>query len=50
MRAAREFERLADRVESGGPDTSDAGDDAAARLRTRARALRARLELTPMTA
>ena len=43
MRAAQEFDRLADRVESGGPDVSDAGDDATAKLRIRARALRARL-------
>ena len=43
MRAATEFEMLASRVESGGPDTSDAGEDAAAKLRLRARSLRARL-------
>ena len=42
MRAAVEFDRLAARVDSEGPEAA-AGDDTAARLRARARALRARL-------
>ena len=43
MRAAKEFDLLAERIDAGAPDTSDAGADAAARMRTRARSLRARL-------
>jgi regulator of sirC expression with transglutaminase-like and TPR domain len=43
MRAAREFDLLAERVKMGATDTADAGQDAAAKLRTRARAFRARL-------
>jgi len=39
MRAAAEYDRLAERIESTGEDP----DDAAERLRTRARSLRARL-------
>jgi hypothetical protein len=39
MRAAAEYELLADRIEAGGEDP----DDASSRLRSRARALRARL-------
>jgi regulator of sirC expression with transglutaminase-like and TPR domain len=39
VRAAAEYERLADRIES----SADDADDAASRLRTRARALRSRL-------
>jgi regulator of sirC expression with transglutaminase-like and TPR domain len=42
MRAAVEFDRLAGRIDSEGPE-APAGDDTAARLRARARALRARL-------
>jgi hypothetical protein len=43
MRAAVEFDRLADRIDSGGPESADSADDAAEKLRTRARALRSRL-------
>ena len=43
MRAATEFDRLADRVESEGLEATGAGEDAAAKLRIRARSLRARL-------
>ncbi|MGO9873271.1 MAG: SirB1 family protein [Acidimicrobiia bacterium] len=43
MRAAVEFDLLADRVDTDGTESTGTGTDAAARLRTRARALRARL-------
>jgi len=43
MRAAKEFDLLAERADAGGPDISEAGEDTAAKLRTRARSLRARL-------
>ena len=42
MRAASEYDRLAERIESTGSDPDDAAD----RLRTRARSLRARAELS----
>jgi len=43
MRAAKEFDLLAERADAGATDISDAGEDTAAKLRTRARSLRARL-------
>jgi regulator of sirC expression with transglutaminase-like and TPR domain len=43
MRAAPEFDRLAARVDAEGPEAAGAGPDLAAKLRTRARALRARM-------
>jgi len=43
MRAALVFDRLADRLDAHGPGTDDIADDAATRLRARARSLRARL-------
>lgn len=43
MRAAREFDVLAVRVDAEGLEGAGAGQDVAAKLRTRARALRARL-------